>query len=93
MYDYQVICFGDSMLYTDATTVKPINKKCREFIDQFCKDNGIVCLGGVAFGAKLSLSDLTEALFVNGFKENWTMFTDDYSKEVEHLNTTKYDWN
>lgn len=82
MYDYQIVCFNGAnrtknQETTDATAIHPISEKCEKFIENFCKENGIVCLGGVAFGKGL-LIKLTTALEENNFTESWTMFSDTF---------------
>lgn len=82
MYDYQIVCLNGANRTkdeetTDATAIHPISEACEMFIEKFCQENGIVCLGGVAFGKGL-LSNLTCALEENDFKENWTFFSDTY---------------
>lgn len=87
MYDYQIVCFNGAnrtkdQETTDAIAVHPITKKCEKFVESFCKENGIVCLGGVAFGMGL-LIELTTALKENNFTENWTMFSDTYINQLK----------
>ncbi len=87
MYDYQIACFNGAnrtkdQETTDAIAVHPISEKCEKFIANFCKENGIVCLGGVAFGMGL-LTELTTELEKNGFSEHWTIFSDTYTNQLE----------
>lgn len=96
MYDYQIVCFNganrsENTEMTDAMAIHPITKECKEFLEKFCKENGIICMGGVAFG-KDFLMNLTDALEYAGFKECWTMFTNGYIDELNHLKKTGYDW-
>lgn len=82
MYDYQIVCLNGAnrtrdVETTDATAIHPISKACEIFIEDFCRENGIVCLGGVAFGEGL-LRNLIRALEEKKFKENWTFFSDTY---------------
>lgn len=89
MYDYQIICLNGAdrtkdTETTDATAIHPITKKCEKFIEDFCKENDIVCLGGVAFGEGL-LRNLTYALEASDFKENWTFFSDTYDEELKSM--------
>jgi hypothetical protein len=87
MYDYQITCFNGAnrtkdIETTDATAINPISAKCEKFIEIFCKENNIVCLGGVAFGNGL-LIELITALEENNFKENWTMFSDTLTNQLK----------
>ncbi len=66
MYDYQIVCFNGAnraqdQEATDATAVHPVNEKCEKFVENFCQENGIICLGGVAL-AKGPLLKLTKTL-------------------------------
>jgi tRNA A37 threonylcarbamoyltransferase TsaD len=87
MYDYQITCFNGANRTkdkesTDATAINPISEKCEKFIENFCKENNVVFLGGVAFGEGL-LTELTTALEENNFKENWTMFSDTFTNQLK----------
>ena len=89
MYDYQIICLNGANRTkdeetTDATVIHPISKACEVFIEKFCQENSIVCLGGVAFGKGL-LRNLIYALEENNFKENWTFFSDTYTDQLEPM--------
>ena len=86
MYDYQIVCLNGANRTkdeetTDATAIHPISKECEVFVENFCQENGVVCLGGVAFGKGL-LNNLTHALETHGFKENWTCFSDTYTEQL-----------
>lgn len=84
MYDYKIICFNGAnrtknQETTDAMVIHPISKKCEKFIKKFCPENGIICLGDVAFGKGL-LTTLTDALYANKLVESGTFFTDKLGK-------------
>ncbi|WP_201341445.1 hypothetical protein [Abyssogena phaseoliformis symbiont] len=64
---------------TDATVIHPISKACEVFIEKFCQENSIVCLGGVAFGEGL----LRNLIYV--LEENWTFFSDTYTDQLEPM--------
>lgn len=86
MNDYHIICFNGANRTTDQETidamaVHPLTKECEQFVEKFCQENGIVCLGGVAFGKGL-LTDLTDALYANKFTESETCFTDSLISEL-----------
>ena len=86
MYDYQIVCFNGAnrtkdQETTDAMAVHPISARCEEFVENFCRENGIVCLGGVAL-VKGLLSKLTIALEQNGFMEEWTCFSDEFAQNI-----------
>ena len=88
MNDYQIVCFGSADDRTESSVVSPNNEKCKKFIEQFCKENGIVCFGGVAFGKGL-ITKVWDALEMAGFKEQWTMFTSEHTKEIGVLNAVR----
>ncbi|WP_225879243.1 hypothetical protein [Isorropodon fossajaponicum symbiont] len=62
----------------------PQARRVEVFIEKFCQENSVVCLGGVAFGKGL-LRNLTYALEENNFKENWTFFSDTYTDQLESM--------
>ncbi len=89
MNDYQIVCFNGANRTrdeetTDTIAIHPITKECEEFVEKFCKENNIYCVGGVAFGeGHMDTYDLSKALEENDFEEEWTCFTDTYIERLK----------
>jgi hypothetical protein len=82
-YDFQIVCFNgahrtEHSEKTDMMAVHPITEKCEKFIQKYCAENHIACIGGVALTEGVD-GNLTTALENNGFKEAWTCFTDEFN--------------